>query len=307
MGRGPSYPYVDLEQAIVLAQKMYDYTKRAPAPLESVVGEAWKYTATSSSGQKVLAALKSYGLVEDAPGTNGKALKLTQRSIRILLDDQDSSERREEIKRAALSPKWYEFCWRTWGKEMPPSMRSNLLIEHGFVDSTVEGFLKDYKKTVAFAGLVGDENFGKNSDGNDESGFVPKVGDYVQWESQGLLRMTEAKKIASFLDGGRFALVEGSFNPVPVAELIPAERPEQSSPLPNVFTPVVAKFTSPGDTKMQTETFALPQGVTGQLQWPSEMSKDAYEDFLYQLEGLKRKVVRAVTDAANEVRSQDES
>lgn len=306
MGRGPSYPYVDLEQAIALAQKMYDYTKRAPAPLESVVGEAWKYTATSSSGQKVLAALKSYGLVEDAPGSSGKALKLTQRSIRILLDDQNSTERREEIKRAALSPKWYEFCWRTWGKEMPASMRSNLLIEHGFVDSTVEGFLKDYKKTVAFAGLIEDEDFGKKEDGNEESEFTPKVGDYVQWESQGILRMPEAKRIASFLDGGKFALVEGSSNPVPVEELIPAEQPEQSPTPQNIFTPAIAKFFPQGDTKMQTETFALPEGVTGQLQWPTAMTKDAYDDFIYQLEGLKRKVGRAVKEATGEVKSQDE-
>jgi hypothetical protein len=307
MGRGPSYPYVDLEQGIALARKMYDFTKRAPAPLDSVISDAWKYSATSSSGQKVLAALKAFGLVEDAPGTNGKALKLTQRSIRILLDEEDSSERRDEIKKAALSPKWYEFCWKTWGKDMPASMRSNLLIEHGFVDTTVDSFLKDYKKTIAFAGLLDDLPLGKNEDGTPEGAASFHIGDYVQWESQGVLQMPEARRIAAFFDDGKYATVEGSSNPVPVAELIAAERPEPKPPQ-NIFIPAITKFAVQGETKMQIETFALPDGVTGQLQWPSSLSLEAYEDFVYQLEGLKRRVNRAVRkETPEEVRSQDES
>jgi hypothetical protein len=59
---------------------------------------------------------------------------------------------------------------------------------------------------------------------------------------------------------------------------------------------------------MQTETFALPEGVTGQLQWPSAMSADAFADFVYQLEGLKMRVGRAVRkDVPAEVQSADEN
>ncbi len=89
-----------------LLGKMYDYTKRGAAPADSVVKEAWNYSPTSSSGQKVFAALKSYGLVEDVQEKAAVgAIKLTQRAIHILLEDQDTPERREEIKKAALSPK----------------------------------------------------------------------------------------------------------------------------------------------------------------------------------------------------------
>lgn len=307
MGRGPSYPYVDLEQGISLARKMYDFTKRAPAPLDSVIGDAWKYSATSSSGQKVLAALKAYGLVEDAPGTNGKALKLTQRSIRILLDEEDSNGRRDEIRKAALSPKWYEFCWKTWGRDMPASMRSNLLIEHGFVDTTVDSFLRDYKKTITFAGLLADATFSGNEDRTDEGGAMPQIGDYVQWESQGVLRMPEARRLVRLEDD--YGFVEGSPTGIPTSQLIPSEPPEpKRAESPNVFIPAISKSAVQGETKMQTETFALPDGVTGQLQWPSSLSVEAYEDFVYQLEGLKRRVNRAVRkDTREEVRSEGES
>jgi hypothetical protein len=276
----------------MLAGKMWEFTKRAPAPADSIVKDAWKYSPTSSSGQKMIAALKSYGLIEDSSSSNGKALKLTQRAIRILLDEKDSKEREEEIKDTVLSPKWYDFCWRTWGNEMPPSMRSNLLIEHGFVDTTVDNFLRDYRESIKFAGLVEGDNLGKSSDGSTKSSNVLKVGDYVQWESQGVLQMPEAKRIVAFFDDGRYATVEESANPVPVAELIAAEPP--ASTRQNIFIPAIRTPGVSREVKMQTETFALPEGVTGQLQWPTEMSPEAYKDFEYQLEGLKMRVNRAV-------------
>jgi len=296
MGRGPSYPYVGLEEAISLTKKFFDYAKRAPAPTDAVIKDAWKLSTSSSGSQKSLAALRAFGLVEDAPGSNGKSIKVSQRGIRILLDEDDSKERKDEIKKAALSPKWYEYCWKTWGKEMPASMRSNLLIEHGFVDTTVEGFLKDYRKTIAFAGLLDDTSFGKKEDSLQESKYSFKIGDYVQWEVKGELKMPEAKKIAAFYDDGKYATVEGSSNPVAVAELIPAETPEGSTPPPSVFNlPVFVKPVGHGEVKkMENESFALSDGVTCQIQWPSCMTKESFEDFEYRLEGLRRRVKRAV-------------
>jgi hypothetical protein len=301
MGRGPSYPYVGLEDAISLTRKMYDFTKRAPAPVDSIIKDAWKYSPTSSSGQKVLAALKAFGLVEDSPGTNGKALKVTQRAIRILLDDEDSIERRDEIKKAALSPKWYEFCWKHWGKEMPSSMRSSLLVEHGFVETTVESFLRDYRKTVAFAGLLDDSIFSDNEKGKDESDTGFKVGDYVQWESRGELRMPKAMRIAAFFDDGKFATVEGSTSPVPVAELISAEAPEEESDsqkqLPKVF-PVAMKNVQSGGTTMLQETFSLPDGTSVSIQWPAAFTPEAFEDFSDWLKIVQRKIGRTVKGAS---------
>lgn len=301
MGRGPSYPYVGLEDAIALTRKMYDYAKRATAQTESVVKEAWKYSPSSSGSHKVLAALRAFGLVEDAPGTSGKSIKITSRGIRILLNDEDSQERKEEIRKAALAPKWYEYCWRTWGKEMPPAMRSNLLIEHGFVDTTVKGFLKDYRKTIAFAGLLDDVNLSKTENGTPESENGFKPGDYVQWESQGVLRMPAAKKLTHYSLNRDYAFVEGEVTGIPIGELIagePQEIEEWVKPQ-NIFIPAIMKPVVQGGSKMQIETFALPEGVTGQLQWPTSMSAEAFEDFLYQLEGLKKRVKRAVQSASS--------
>ncbi len=293
MGRGPSYPYVDLEQAIALTRKMYDYTKRAPAPVDSVISEAWKYSATSSSGQKVLAALKAFGLIEDASGTSGRSLKLTQRAIRILLDDMDSDERRDEIKKSALSPKWYDFCWKTWGKEMPASMRSNLLIEHGFVDSTVEGFLKDYRKSISFAGLLDEVIFSNDEESKEESNMGFHVGEYIQWESQGILRMPAPKKITHFSEDQSYAFVEGSLTGIPVKELIAAQTPEVPE-YQHLQPPPIKDSHVSGSKKVQLDTVTLAEGITLHFQWPSAITAETYEDFLYQLEGIKRRIARSV-------------
>lgn len=316
MGRGPSYPYVGLEEAITLSQKMYDYTKRAPAPVDSVVTAAWKYTPTSSSGIKVLAALKAFGLVEDAAAASGKpTIKVTPRTIRILLDDQDSTERRDEIRKAALSPKWYEYCWKNWGKEMPASMKSTLLIEHGFVDSTVESFLKDYRKTMAFAGLL-DSKIGLD---DEESSTGPEVGDWVQCDMEGQLRLPEPRKlirIENHPEHGKFGFVEGQKGGIEYKHLVKVA-PSESKPTiqpPNIFDSVPLINFSPaiaapsrGEIKMEGKTFSDTNGVAGQLQWPSEMSPEAYLDFLHELAGLRARVRRAVPkERQAEVQSQDE-
>lgn len=305
MGRGPSYPYVDLEGAIALTRKMYDYAKRGAAPVESVVTEAFKFSPTSSSGDKVMAALRSFGLTEDAAENNGKSVKLTNRAIRILLDDQDSAERQGEIRQAALSPKWYEYCWTKWGKEMPPAMRSNLLIEHGFVESTVDSFLSNYKKSIAFAGLLDDVLFDEEDKSGDKSKNSFKIGDWVQWETQGCLRLPAARRIAAFFEGGKFATVEGSNNPVPVAELIPAEaveEPEKSNLLTqpqNIFIPAIkptsqATGQSEG-MRMQTDVISIGgNSITIQIQWPTEITQDAYDDLVDYLALLQKRAKRAI-------------
>jgi hypothetical protein len=154
MARGPAYPYVDLEQAVDFARKMYQYTKRSPADANAVIKEAWNYSPTSSSSGKLIAAMKYFGLVDESAGGEGRAIRLSDRAYRILVDDTNSPERRQALHDAALSPKAYLLCWTRWGAEMPLSMRSNLIFGDGFIESTVDGFLEDYKKSIAFAGLL---------------------------------------------------------------------------------------------------------------------------------------------------------
>jgi hypothetical protein len=274
---------------------LYDYARRAAAPVDSVIAEAWKYKPTSSSGIKVLAALKSFGLVEETSSANGKALKLTPRAVRILLDDPDSPERNLELKAAATAPRWYDYCWKTWGKEMPPSMRSNLLIDHGFIDTTVDAFLRDYKKSIAFAGLMSEQEANKCAESSADSTKQFTIGDYVQWESQGVWQFKSPMRIRAFTEDGEYALVEGSNTGVPVDELIP-----QATPLPGEMTAPLSLQTKrpeppaiPAGARVRQDVFSLTEG-TITIQWPASLSQESFQDFSDWLELLKRRIQRSV-------------
>lgn len=154
MARGPAYPYVDLEAAVDLLGKLYKYANRSPALVAGVAKEAWGWSPTSSTPAKAIAALKYFGLIEDSAG-GSKQIKVSDRGYRILVDNPDSPQRAKALEDAALSPPQYLFCHTKWGAEVPPSARSTLIFERGFVANTVDGFLKDYKSTMSYAGLTG--------------------------------------------------------------------------------------------------------------------------------------------------------
>lgn len=154
MARGPAYPYFDLKKAVEMADKVKRFTGgRRPAAADAVVQEGWGYSAKSSSGVKSLAALKYFGLLQDVQDNAHKQVKLTDRALTILLA-HDGPERQQALQEAALMPKMYKYCWESWGQDCPPAMRTTLLLEKGFVENSVDAFIKDYKATINFAELA---------------------------------------------------------------------------------------------------------------------------------------------------------
>jgi len=154
MARGPAYPYVGLEQAVELSKKMYAFARRTAIHPDAVVKEAWEYSPTSSSGQKILAALRYFGLVEDVQVGENKQIKLSDRAYRILVDSADSPERMKALREAVLAPKAYAYCWKRWNGDTPPAMRSHLIFDQHFNESSVDGFVKDFKSSLQFAGML---------------------------------------------------------------------------------------------------------------------------------------------------------
>lgn len=55
--------------------------------------------------------------------------------------------------------------------------------------------------------------------------FVPKVGDYVQWEPKGIMQFGEPKQIVKISDDGAFAFVDESVTGLPVGELTLQDKP----------------------------------------------------------------------------------
>src|SRR5579863_8202352 len=215
--RSPAYPYINLETAIKRAKTFYDSEGRNSAPL-TVAAKHWGLEAKSSAGAQVVAALIGFGLMQDEGTGDKRKVKLTQTALKILLDPRpDSSERATLIKHAALSPKIHQSIWTKWGAGgiSDDNLRHALIFEWEprFNENTVDGFIREYNDTIRFARIVeSDKVTVEDGNGQDENGeqHVPQIGDYVHWESQGVIQTKEPVKVTGISSDETHAFIDGS-------------------------------------------------------------------------------------------------
>ncbi len=155
--RSPSYPYLNIKEAIEKARSFWDAEKRHPAPIDAAA-KNWGYEPKSSAVALTVAALKKYGLLEDVgtAGGNQRQVKLTESALKILLTEEGTPEREAEIKTAALRPRLHRELWTKYGEQLPSdqTLQSWLLLEKKFNPSSVADFIKIYKVTISFAKLT---------------------------------------------------------------------------------------------------------------------------------------------------------
>jgi hypothetical protein len=313
MARGPAYPYINLGDAVAYTRKLYEFSKRTPANLNAVVRDKFGNSPTSSSAVKIVAALRYFGLADTIAGTTPNSpemIKITDRAYRILIDDERSPERAKAIKEAFLSPKAYKLCWDTWGADLPESMRSTLIFSHGFNESSVDDFLRNYRKSIQYVGFLNAK--AEKSDAHEEGEpgeqkSTPKVGDYVQWEHDGVLGFPRALRLVKLSDDGSFAWVEGHTTGLPVAELIAAEAPqvnaEKNSGSRVIHTPAarvgvsgeVPRVSPQKGTGMRQEILSLDEGDVV-LQWPENIGKLSVEDLDEWMKFVLKRMRRSVGD-----------
>lgn len=290
--RSPAFPFIGLKTAIERAKEFYDEEKRAAAPV-TVAVKHWGYKEKSSGGIQTIAALKYFGLLTDTGSGDTRKVQLTDLGLRIVMDERTvSADRDALIKKAALMPKIYSRLWDQWGASMPSeeNVRHHLRVDLKFSDSTVDSFIRGYKDTISFAKLTESDKVA-SEDGNGEAGnagYVPQVGDYVQWESQGALQFKEPVKVLSISTDHTHAFVEGSATGLPVGQLVRAAAPARV-PVPQT---TFSRITPVPQTNMQEDVYSLPEGRIV-VQWPASLSKESVAEVKDYLKLLERKIVRS--------------
>jgi hypothetical protein len=148
--RSPSYPFLSLPEALERARVLYEKERRNQVNPEVAVAY-WGYGPSSSGGRLTRKALELFGLVEGEG-----AVRLTERALRILLDEE-GLERRRRIQEAALLPPLHARLWERYGANLPgpKELRLTLILDEGFNENTVDGFIQSYLETLDFAGLRG--------------------------------------------------------------------------------------------------------------------------------------------------------
>lgn len=153
--RSPSYPGIPLRTAIERARQLYNAEGRNAAPIDAIY-EHWGYAPKSGAGNVTVAALKKFGLISDEGSGPQRKAKLNDLGLRIILDDRDESpERDEAIRRAALAPKIHRDIWDRYGGNLPSdaNLRHFLRLERGFTDSAADELIRELHDTVSFAQL----------------------------------------------------------------------------------------------------------------------------------------------------------
>src|SRR3954447_4287750 len=132
--RSPSFPFVNLREALARAKGLYGAERRNEAPLESVARH-WGYSPNSSATNRTVAALVAFGLLE----MKDRKARLTDRAIHILVDEREPSPDRERlIQEAALLPNLHHKLWDRYQGDFPSdaTLRHYLITAEGFSDDS---------------------------------------------------------------------------------------------------------------------------------------------------------------------------
>lgn len=153
--RSPGYPFIPLSKALARAREFYVAQRHHPAPMAGAVG-LWGYKSKSSGGLQTVAALKSYGLLEDEGSGDQRQVKLTDLALRIIRDERDPSPDRDAaIREVALSPKIHSYLREKWGPTLPAitTVSYNLVHDRGYTESAARDVIRIYEGTIQFAKL----------------------------------------------------------------------------------------------------------------------------------------------------------
>ena len=196
--RSPNYPAFSLQKGVEYARKVYTTIHLHKATPE-VVAKAMGYGSVNGGSLTAISALKKFGLIEE----DGKDLKITQDALTIIVEPAHSTERAKVLVRLATLPGLFaELAAAFPGPTPNDEILRAWLLRKGFLSSTVDLPIRAYRETMELAEAQR-EFYAANSPAtpaapkqeNAPKAQEPEVGDLVQWESSGALRMKTPQRL----------------------------------------------------------------------------------------------------------------
>jgi hypothetical protein len=235
----PRYPFISLKKALERAQEMRAVAGPSAARAADIRA-AWGYGLKSSGGDQTIAALGYYGLLEDEGTGDARKLKLTADAFRYLRDERPEV-RAELASRFALQPKAMMILHDMWKDDgIPPSdniARSILKNDLNYSDWAAKELLEVYRDNLQFIRTAtSDKSPVREAHEEQKKPDKPedqpdprqvKVGDYIQWVSNGLNQFEIPQKVVWVSAKDGFLRTQGQKTGIPMAEATVVEQPEQ--------------------------------------------------------------------------------
>ena len=247
MARSPvltRFPFINLAKALERAKAVYENDKGGKGLKMPVAFAAWTYSDKSSGGFQTVAALKSYGLVEDEGSKDDRAVRLTPEARQYFQTEIEEDRRRLRAAFAARPPLMAHLLehWE-FGTVDDPVARTYLKTGIGLNEQSARSALGIYKDNLSYIAGKGTAKATENEPKPEEKlsagkevtpAAVPleppievKVGDRVQWVSQGIEQFDLPRPVTDIVrdpERGWFVSVRGERGAVPMEQVEVMER-----------------------------------------------------------------------------------
>lgn len=256
-GRSPAYPGLTIQQALAKAKSLHDAEGTYAVPMPSAFA-AWGYGAKSSGGRETRAALKYYGIITVEGDNDSGKVKLTEKALRVLLDErEDQSEKRAIIRELALTPSIHKQLL----EKFPDGIKSDATVQHylvfdeGYNKSAAGELVGEFKATADYAGLYKPDTVLdiKTSEQQvvtvvEDTEGPAKVGDLVQVEIAGAFQLEKPKRVRAIQDhdGQPWVFVEDHETGIRMDQVVVVERGKPDGGKPN-GAPMLALDQAVGD------------------------------------------------------------
>lgn len=155
-GRGPAYPYVSLEKAVLRAEQLRDANMARVTASALAIYKVWGWSGDNGNARQTMAALNHFGLVEYVGRGEERQVRLSSLAHRIVLDKVPGSpERAAALREAALTPAIHQKLWEQFGQSLPPDvvLETFLVRDCKFNDAGARNLIAEYRETFEFSGL----------------------------------------------------------------------------------------------------------------------------------------------------------
>lgn len=168
--RSPSYPVLNLERALDKARAIYNADKRSFTSRAVILQHLGYKDEKSGVGNRELAALRQYGLLEEKSGQ----YRVSDLAYAILFLSEGSEDRRSKMTQAALSPSIFKELWGKYGAEASdPTLKDFLIHSRNFNPSFVDDVISTYRSTISFAKPTGVAYTGDQEESEEEMPETP--------------------------------------------------------------------------------------------------------------------------------------